>query len=45
VVHDSQDSAETLVSGGGITNYHLIVYSSAISLPRITNIGWCGLKL
>jgi len=26
-VHDSQGSAETLVRGGGITNYHLIAYS------------------
>ena len=26
-VHDSQGSAETLVTGGGITNYHFIAYS------------------
>ena len=25
-VHDSQDSTETIVRRGGITNYHLIAY-------------------
>jgi len=37
-VHDSQGSAETLVTRGGITNYHLIAYSfSNISAKNYQN--------
>ena len=41
-VHDSHGSAETLVRRGGITNYHLIVYSfSNISAKNYQNWLMC----
>ena len=43
-VYDFQDSAETLVRRGGITNYHLIAYSfsniSAIKLSKSVDVYW-----
>ena len=43
-IHVFQGSADTLVSGGGITNHHSIAYSLNSVLPKITKLGCCALK-
>ena len=45
VVHASPGSAETLVTRGAITNRHLIACSMSNISAKITQIGWCALKL
>jgi len=44
-VHVSPGSAETIARGGGITNQHLLAYSLSNILAKITEIGYCALKL